>query len=173
MAPKRGASSSRAKAKRPVEAYESEAGTKARYGTSNFVSIDDYKRYKDNFSTRKVIPSRNINFAEVSFFKLHDLFGRMGWISAVSINEPVYSNLVRIFYSNLKRRYGGPIASGVRGVQIELTPDEICRIFDVPTVGLELYESKTWPTVPGFDPALAVQRLCGLSEATQSGRPNV
>ena len=105
--------------------------------------------------------------------KLHDLFGQMGWISAVSINEPVYSNLVRIFYSNLKHRYGGSIVSGVRGVQIELTPDDICRIFDVPTVGLELYESKTWPTVPGFDPALAVQRLCGLSEATQSGRPNV
>ncbi|RVW96096.1 Retrovirus-related Pol polyprotein from transposon RE1 [Vitis vinifera] len=53
----------------------------------------------------------------------------------------------------------------VRGVEIRLSLESICRIFNIPSVGLRVYESKVWPTVPGFEPREAIQRLCGLIDA--------
>ena len=47
---------------------------------------------------------------------------------------------------------GGLIISTVIGVEIQLDPKSICRIFDIPPVGLRVYESKVWPTVPEFEP---------------------
>ena len=32
--------------------------------------------------------------------------------------------------------------STIRGVEIELSPESICRILDIPSVGLRVYESK-------------------------------
>ncbi|RVX22856.1 Retrovirus-related Pol polyprotein from transposon RE1 [Vitis vinifera] len=45
-----------------------------------------------------------------------------------------------------------------------LSPESICRILDIPSVGLRVYEAKAWPTVPGFEPRKVVQRLCGLAD---------
>ena len=60
---------------------------------------------------------------------------------------------------------GGLIISTVIGVEIQLDPKSICRIFDIPPVGLRVYESKAWPTVLGFKPREAIQRMCGLANA--------
>ena len=89
----------------------------------------------------------------------------MGWLPVVTISEPIFSTLVCAFYSRVTYRLGGPITSTVRGVEITLSPDSICRILDVPSVGLKVYESKVWPTVPGFEPREAIQRMCGLADA--------
>ena len=59
----------------------------------------------------------------------------------------------------------------VRGVEIRLSLESICRIFNIPSVGLRVYESKVWPTVPGFEPREAIQRLCGLIDAQRMGKP--
>ena len=53
----------------------------------------------------------------------------------------------------------------VRGVEIRLKLESICRIFYIPSVGLRVYESKVWPTVPGFEPREDIQRLCSLTNA--------
>ncbi|KAL6315999.1 hypothetical protein AAG906_014924 [Vitis piasezkii] len=37
-----------------------------------------------------------------------------------------------------------------------LSPESICRILDIPSVGLQVYEAKAWPTVSGFEPREAV-----------------
>ncbi|KAL6341505.1 hypothetical protein AAG906_032625 [Vitis piasezkii] len=42
---------------------------------------------------------------------------------------------------------GGPVLSTVREVDIRLSPKSICRILDIPSVGLRVYEAKAWPTV--------------------------
>ncbi|RVW43054.1 hypothetical protein CK203_090106 [Vitis vinifera] len=55
-------------------------------------------------------------------------------------------------------RLGGPVLSTVRGVEIKLSPKSICRILNIPSVGLRVYEAKAWPTVVGFEPRKAVQR---------------
>ncbi|WJZ95507.1 hypothetical protein VitviT2T_014274 [Vitis vinifera] len=36
----------------------------------------------------------------------------------------------------------------------------------------ELDEAKAWPTIPGFEPREAIQRLCGLADAHGMGKPS-
>ena len=88
----------------------------------------------------------------------------MGWLPLVTISEPVFLTLVRAFYSRATYGLGGPVLSTVRGVEIRLSPESICHILDIPSVGLRVYEAKAWPTVPGFEPKEVVQRLCGLAD---------
>ena len=80
----------------------------------------------------------------------------MGWLPVVTISEPVFPNLVRAFYSRATYGLEGPVLSTVRGVEICLSPESICRILDIPSVGLCVYEAKAWPTVLGFEPREAV-----------------
>ena len=67
---------------------------------------------------------------------------------------------------------GGPIISTVRGVEIHLDSEGICRIFDIPLVGLRVYESKMWSIVLGFEPRKAIQRICGLLNDQGMGKPS-
>ena len=90
----------------------------------------------------------------------------------VTISEPIFPTLIRTFYSWVTYGVGGQITSTVRGVEITLSPESIFRIFDIPSVGLRVYESKVWPTVPGFEPREAIQRLCGLVDAQGMGKPS-
>ncbi|WJZ98892.1 hypothetical protein VitviT2T_017383 [Vitis vinifera] len=175
MAPRRESAASRAKGKRPAEpsqADESEARRKARYDTALFGSVEDYQRYKQKYAQRKVVPGRSINFSQLKYFGFEAIFGRMRWLPVVTISEPIFPTLIRTFYSRLTYGVGGPITSTVRGVQITLSPESICRIFDIPSVGLRVYESKVWPMVPGFEPREAIQRLCGLADAQGMGKPS-
>ena len=96
----------------------------------------------------------------------------MGWLPVVTISEPVFPTLVRAFYSRVTYELGGPVLSIVRGVEIRLSPERISRILDIPSVGLCVYEAKAWPTVPGFEPREAVQRLCGLADPQGMGKPS-
>ena len=81
------------------------------------------------------------------------------------ISEPIFPTLVWAFYSWATYGLGGPVLSIVRGVEIRLSPKSICRILDIPSVGLRVYEAKAWPTVSGFEPREVVQRLCELADA--------
>ena len=89
----------------------------------------------------------------------------MGCLPVVTIFEPIFPTLVRAFYSRVTYGLEGPIISTVRGVEIRLRPESICCILDIPSVGLRVYESKVWPTVPRFELREAIQRLCGLVDA--------
>ena len=80
----------------------------------------------------------------------------MGWLPLVTILEPIFPTVVRAFYSRVTYGQGGPIVSTVRGVQIKLDPESICRIFDIALVRLKVYESKAWPTLAGFEPREAI-----------------
>ena len=83
----------------------------------------------------------------------------MGWLPVVTIFKPIFPTLVCAFYSRVTYGLGGPVMSTVRGVEIKLSPESICRIFDISSVGLRVYKSKVWPTVLGFEPKEAIQRL--------------
>ena len=95
----------------------------------------------------------------------------MGWLLVVTIFEPIFPTLVRAFYSGVTYGLGGLITFTVRGVEIRLSSKSICRIFDIPSVELWVYESKVWPTVLGFEPRGAIQRRCGLVDAQGMGKP--
>ena len=66
---------------------------------------------------------------------------------------------------------GSSITSTIRGVEISLGLESICRIFDITLVGLRVYESKMWPIVLSFEPKEAIQRICLLSDAHGIGKP--
>ncbi|RVW98329.1 hypothetical protein CK203_034349 [Vitis vinifera] len=97
---------------------------------------------------------------------------QMGWLPVVMISEPIFPTLVQAFYSRVTYGLGGPVMSMVRGVEIRLSPKSICRILDIPSVGLLVYEAKAWPTMPGFELREVVQRLCGLADAQGMGKPS-
>ena len=72
---------------------------------------------------------------------------------------------MRAFYSRVTYGLGGHIISTIRGVEIQLDPESIFHILDIAPVGLMVYESKAWPTMPGFEPREAIQRMCNLETA--------
>ena len=90
----------------------------------------------------------------------------------VIVSEPIFLTLVRAFYSRATYGMGGSIISTVRGVEIHLNPESICRIFDILSIRLGVYESKMWPIMPGFEPREAIQRICGLPDAKGMGKPS-
>nr|CAN68883.1 hypothetical protein VITISV_015907 [Vitis vinifera] len=61
------------------------------------------------------------------------------------ISEPIFQTLARAFYSWVTYGLGGPVMSTVRGVEIRLSPESICHILDIPSVGLRVYEAKMHP----------------------------
>ena len=97
---------------------------------------------------------------------------RMGWLSTVSISELVFLTLVQAFYLRATYGMGGPITSIVRGVEIRLNLESICRIFDIAHVGLKVYEFKMWPILPSFEPKEVIQRICRLSDVHRIGKPS-
>ena len=88
------------------------------------------------------------------------------------IFEPIFPTLVRAFYSWVTYGLGGPVMATVRGVEIKLSLESIYRILDIPLIGLRVYEAKAWPTVPGFEPREAIQRLCRLVDDQRMGKPS-
>ena len=66
---------------------------------------------------------------------------------------------------------GSLIRSIIRGVENRLDSESICHIFDIAPVGLKVYKSKMWPIVSGFEPRKAIQRICGLPDAHEIGKP--
>ena len=80
----------------------------------------------------------------------------MGWFSMVTISELIFPTLVQAFYSRANYGMGGPIIYDIKGVEICLNPESICRIFDIALIRLRVYESKMWPTMPGFEPREAI-----------------
>ena len=88
------------------------------------------------------------------------------------ISELIFPTLVRAFYSRVTYGHGGSIISTVRGVEIQLDPESVCRILDITPVGLRVYESKAWPTLAGFEPIEAIQRMCCLADTQGMGKPS-
>ena len=118
--------------------------------------MEDYQRYKQKFAHRKVVLGRSFNFFQLQHFGFEGLFSWMDWLLVVTISEPIFPTLVRVFYSRTTYDICGPIISTVRGVEIRLDPESICHIFDIAPVGLKVYESKIWPIVSGFKPKEAI-----------------
>ena len=95
----------------------------------------------------------------------------MGWLPVVTISKLIFPTMVHAFYSRVTYGLSGPITSTVRGVEIKLSPKSICRIFNIPSVGLRVYEPKVWLIMLSFEPREAIQRMYGLVDAQGMGKP--
>ena len=86
--------------------------------------------------------------------------------------EVDFSTPMQAFYSRMTYGIGGPIISTVKEVEIHLDPKSICHFFYIAPVGLKVYESKIWPTVPGFKPREVIQRIYILTNAQGMCKPS-
>ena len=89
----------------------------------------------------------------------------MGWLLIVFLFEFVFPNLVGAFYAKARYHVGGPISYTLRGAEIELDANAICRIIRVPIVRLRIYESQVWPTIMRFEHKKVIKRIYGLLDA--------
>ena len=64
------------------------------------------------------------------------------------------------------------IKCSIRGVDIELNVEKICKILGIEPIGERVYQRKTWPHVEGFIPGEAMQHLCGLEHANNMSKPS-
>ena len=47
------------------------------------------------------------------------------------------------------------------GVEFDIGASELCLLLSIPSTGVLVFESKTWPQVDGFDPVAPIRRLTG------------
>ncbi|RVW24383.1 hypothetical protein CK203_093265 [Vitis vinifera] len=123
----------------PSQPTEMKAHQKVRFDTTFFSFVEDYQ----SISGLRSLQSD-------------------GLAASSDDSESIFPTLVHAFYSRVTYGFGGPIISTIRGVEIQLDLENICRILDIPPVGLKVYESKAWPTMLGFEPKEAIQMMCGL-----------
>ena len=110
-----------------------------------------------------ILQGRDIDFVHLNQFRFGEYFLKIGWLTTMTVKEPIYPNLIRAFYSNVVVHVGGPItiSSSVRGVNIMLNEEKICEILVVQSDGDRVYESKSWTTIEGFVVGDSIQLLWG------------
>ena len=146
--------------KRPIQKTDTEAKTKSRNDLRLFNTTEEFDRYIKYFNKRTILPRRKIDPAFMSNFRLEAIFERMGWTPVVSLVEPVYTQLVRFFYSKAHFTHRAFIDCTLRGKDIRLTSRKICEILGVSCEGLLVDYMNTWPNIPGFVPSKAIEHLC-------------
>ena len=112
---------------------------------------------------RTILPGKNIAPKFMSNFGLEATFDRMGWTPIVSLVDPVYTTLVRCFYSIACFTHEVFIDCTLRGKNLHLNMRKICEILGVLCKGLLVDDMKTWPNILGFVASKVIQRLCKVS----------
>ena len=86
----------------------------------------------------------------------------VGWINALTINENVYSDLVKVFYSNMdtSAEKENQVITNVGGVLIEFDDTKLNSILRSSEDGLEIYSARKAPTIDNFVHVDAVRNIC-------------
>ena len=145
MAHRRKSSSSLRRARQPYDANEPDEKRKPQFDCDLFNSRIMHERYKSYFINRKILLGRGIDFVQLSQFRFREYLLKMGWLSIMTVKEPIYPKLIQAFYSNVVVHVGGPItiSCSLRGVNIMLNEKYICEILGVQSDGDRVYESKS------------------------------
>ena len=78
------------------------------------------------------------------------MFDEMDWLPILSLCTPVYTTLVWLFYCKaifIGVRDMMKIKCSIRGVDIELNAEQICKVLGIEPIGEHVYHRKTWPHV--------------------------
>ena len=117
--------------------------------------------------TRKVLDTFYIvpdwlRSLSISNRNLLQLLEEVGWINALTINENVYPNLVKVFYSNMdtSAEKENRVITNVRGVVIEFDDTELNSILQTSEDGLEIYYVRKVLTIDNFVHVDVVRNIC-------------
>ena len=94
-----------------------------------------------------VTPSFSFNimkFSDITIYGRTIIQLLSHWNGALSIEEPVYENLVRVFYYNmeLSSSHRVELYTFVGGIRIELDEPELCSILGISYGGLNIYTAR-------------------------------
>ena len=118
---------------------------------------------------KSVTPSFSLNITEFSDITIcgHSITQLLShWKEALSIEEPIYENLVRVFYSNMEisssRRV--EIYTYVGGIRIAFNESELCSILGISYGGLDIYTARKELDFSDFRHVDAVRNICRCQE---------
>ncbi|KAH9698155.1 hypothetical protein KPL71_023904 [Citrus sinensis] len=131
----------------------------------HFSDATSAQRFRDKFMGKPVTPSFSLNISEFSDITVcaHSIAHMLShWKQALSIEEPIYENLVRVFYSNIElpsaRR--DELHTYVGGIRIELDEPELCSILGIAYGGLDLYTARKELSFSNFRHVDGVRNIC-------------
>ncbi|GAY62899.1 hypothetical protein CUMW_221420 [Citrus unshiu] len=109
----------------------------------------------------------------ISNGNLLQLLEEVSWINALTINENVYPDLVKIFYSNMdtSAEKENRVITNVGGVLIEFDDTELNFILQTSEDGLEIYSARKVPTIDNFVHVDAVRNICRVPINEPSCKP--
>ena len=98
----------------------------------------------------------------ISNRNLFQLLEEVGWINALMIEENVYPNLVKVFYSNMDTlaKKMNRVITNVGRVLIEFDDTELNSILRTSEDGLEIYSARKAPTIDNFVHVDADRNIC-------------
>lgn len=114
------------------------------------------KHFCKSFMTRMVLPTfyllpdwlRSLSISNRNFLELLE---EVGWINALFLNENIYPDLVRVFYSNMdtSAEKENRVITNVGGVLIEFDDTELNEILRSSVSGdsLEIYSARKAPEI--------------------------
>lgn len=135
------------------------------FDSLHFPFPDMARRFHTSFMGKPVTPSYYTDiddFADITICgrTIRDILGP--WEVALSIEENIYDNLVRVFYSNmeLSTTRKDRVVTHVGGVPIEFDDAELSRIIGTTYKGLALYTARKELDFNDFRHVDAVRNIC-------------
>ena len=123
------------------------------------------QRFRDKFMGKPATPSFSLNIAEflditICGSNITQMLSH--WNKALSIGEPIYENLVRVFYFNmeLSSSWQVEIYTSIGGVCIAFNEAELCSILGIYYGGLDIYTARKELEFSDFCHVDGVQNIC-------------
>ncbi|KAL2518368.1 Uncharacterized protein Adt_14615 [Abeliophyllum distichum] len=112
-----------------------------------------------------VLLGKNVDLASFSFdvpsFHIEDLFVGMGWVGILTLDDKVYSSIVKDFYKKMTFSPGTKITCLLRNKRVKITRDLIRSFSRLEDGGIRLYTTKTIPHTEEYNPVEACRRVTG------------
>ncbi|KAH9799739.1 hypothetical protein KPL71_000448 [Citrus sinensis] len=125
------------------------------------------KRFHQQFRTREVLQTFFIlldwlNHLSISNRTLLQLLEDVSWLNALLIEENVYPDLVKVFYSNMdcSAEKENRVITTVGGVLIEFDDSDLNNILGSSDDGLEIFSLRKPPDIDDYAYIDAVKNIC-------------
>ena len=98
----------------------------------------------------------------ISYRNLFQLLEEVGWINARVIEENVYPDLVKVFYSNMdiSEEKQNRVITNVGGVLIDFDVSELNSILGTSDYGLEIFSPRKSPKIGHYVHVDTVKNIC-------------
>lgn len=131
----------------------------------HFSDATSAQRFREKFMGKPVTPSFSLNISEFSDITVcsHSITQTLShWKQALSIEEPIYENLVRVFYSTIEfpSTHRDELYTSVGGIRIAFNEPDLCSILGIAHGGLDLYTVRKELSFSEFRHVDGVRNIC-------------